>query len=246
MFLKQPDCRKYYGKQFSILGDSISTLDGYNPAGYNLFYVGDVCDKTGVYEVMDTWWGKVIEELGGELLVNNSWSGSRVTRAPGQDMAFPSGCSKERTYGLHIGNIMPDFIIIYLGINDWASGVPVNMRAFKSACFHIKRSESVFSCAYLKMLKYLKHNYPTAEICCCTLCETAISSNPDFKFPHMYGGTHIEEYNTVIRNVSKQAECRLIELYNNRVPYDTLDGTHPTVSGMSTLATLIMNGMHES
>lgn len=29
----------------------------------------------------DTWWGKVIEFFGGELLVNNSWSGSCVTAA---------------------------------------------------------------------------------------------------------------------------------------------------------------------
>ena len=73
---------RYFGKQFSILGDSISTLDGYNPKGYNVFYIGDNCVKSGVREMADTWWDKVIGFFGGELLVNNSWSGSRVTKLP--------------------------------------------------------------------------------------------------------------------------------------------------------------------
>ena len=66
----------------------------------------------------DTWWGKVIDYFGGELLVNNSWSGCRVTKLPNSNMLFPSGCSDERTGDLHINGIMPDVIIIYLGFND--------------------------------------------------------------------------------------------------------------------------------
>lgn len=30
---------RYFGKQFSVLGDSISTLEGYNPQGYKVFFV---------------------------------------------------------------------------------------------------------------------------------------------------------------------------------------------------------------
>lgn len=36
-FIKWQYHNKYYGKQFSILGDSISTLAGYNPKGYKVF-----------------------------------------------------------------------------------------------------------------------------------------------------------------------------------------------------------------
>ena len=113
---------KYFGKQFSILGDSISTLDGYNPRGYNVFYKENNCEKSAVREMSDTWWGKVIDFFGGELLVNNSWSGSRVTKLPSKDSLFPSGCSDERTSALHINNVKPDVIIVYLGTNDWAYG----------------------------------------------------------------------------------------------------------------------------
>lgn len=75
-------------KQFSILGDSISTLEGFNPCGYKIFYDADNGRKFDVKEMNDTWWGKVINYFGGELLVNNSWSGSRVTKLPGSNVYF--------------------------------------------------------------------------------------------------------------------------------------------------------------
>ncbi len=68
------------GKQFSILGDSISTLAGYNPKGYKVFYADENCEKSGVKEMQDTWWGKVIDFFGGELLVNNSWSCNKTSQ----------------------------------------------------------------------------------------------------------------------------------------------------------------------
>ncbi len=109
---------KYKNKQFSILGDSISTLEGYNPQGYKVFYTGENCIRSNVREMSDTWWGKVIEFFEGELLVNNSWSGSRVTKLQNYGDLFPSRCSDERTSSLHINTIMPDVIIVYLGFND--------------------------------------------------------------------------------------------------------------------------------
>lgn len=51
---------EFHGKQFSILGDSISTLEGYNQQGYNLFFTGEICQKSGVSDMNDTWWGQVI------------------------------------------------------------------------------------------------------------------------------------------------------------------------------------------
>ena len=112
---------KYCGKQFSILGDSISTLVGYNPRGYKVFYQGDNCKKANVEVYTDTWWGEVLKFFDADLLVNNSWSGSRVS---GFGKLFLSGCSDERTSLLHINDVKPDVILVYLGTNDWANGVP--------------------------------------------------------------------------------------------------------------------------
>ena len=95
-FLKWQRSNPYYKKRISILGDSISTLEGYNPLGHNLFFKGEICAKSGVSDMTDTWWGQVINLLGAELLVNNSWSGSRVSKLPDSQSLFPSGCSDER------------------------------------------------------------------------------------------------------------------------------------------------------
>lgn len=92
-------------------------------------------------------------------------------------------------------------------------------------------------------LKKIKSNYPNAEIWCCTLCETYMSKQPDFKFPHKYAGTHIEEYNEIIRTVAKHNGCRLIDMYQYKTPYDSVDGTHPTASEMSTIATMMIRSM---
>ena len=230
----------YFGKQFSVLGDSISTLDGYNPLGYNLFYFGENCFRSGVREMKDTWWGKVIDFFGGELLVNNSWSGSRVTQLPGSDSLFPSGCSDERTGNLHIRNVVPDVIIVYLGTNDWANGVPIE---FDGCTLLGHEYNDIFVSAYGNMIRKLRSNYPNAEIWCCTLCATFMSSDPSFHFPYKYNGNYINKYNQIIETVANQQNCKLIDLFSYSVPYDSIDGSHPNADGMNTLATLMIRSI---
>ena len=209
-----------FKKKFSILGDSISTLEGYNPHGYRVFHEGQTCQRTGVSRIKNTWWGKVIHALDGELLVNNSWSGSRVTKVPGQRGLFPSGCSDERTGGLHTNNVNPDVILVYLGTNDWAFGA----------------DPEEFEAAYNLMLQKLRANYAKSEIWCCTLCETKMSANPAFKFPRAYGGTDIGIFNEIIRKKAERYRCGLIDFAKFHLPYDSVDGTHPNADGMRMLA----------
>ncbi len=227
----------YQGKSFSILGDSISTLEGFNPPGFHVFYEGLNKKRTGVCSMADTWWGQVISSFHGQLLVNNSWSGSRVTKLPDQCEEFPSGCSEKRTKGLHIEGQKPDVILIYLGTNDWAYGVPPTSTS--QADRDGLENMCVFSCAYGRMLDSLKTNYPGADIWCCTLCESYMSANQTFAFPHSYAGIHIEQFNKVIREYSAAKKCRLIDLYRCHAPYDSIDGSHPTKSGMNTLAIMV-------
>lgn len=230
---------RYFGKQFSVLGDSISTLDGYNPRGYKVFYAGENCARSGVIEAADTWWDKVIAFFGGELLVNNSWSGSRVTKVKEYERLFPSSCSDERTSALHINDVMPDVILVYLGTNDWAFGAKTG----SDSRILGEDSNELFNEAYDRMLKKLKTNYPESEIWCCTLCETFISACPDFKFPHKYAGTHIEEYNEIIRRVVRHHNCKLVDLYDYKMAYDSIDGSHPTNTGMNTIATMMIRSI---
>lgn len=230
---------KYYEKQFSILGDSISTLNGYNPRGYKVFYDDEKCRRADIKNYTDTWWGAVLEFFGADLLVNNSWSGSRVTRYPYIQELFPSGCSDERTSALHINGIKPDVIIINLGTNDWAFG------ARPGGETRMLDEDPVlwFDEAYEMMLRKIKSNYPESEIWCCTLSETFISENPQFQFPHKYGGFHIKEYNEIIRDIASINGCNLIDLYNMNMPYDSIDGTHPNRNGMKAIAASVCYAM---
>lgn len=241
-YFKWRERNKYFGRQFSILGDSISTLGGYNPNGYKVFYYGDNSTKSNVAEFKDTWWGRVIDFFDGELLVNNSWSGSRVTKLVGNEGLFPSGCSDERTSALHINSVKPDVIIIYLGINDWAFGVRTGIETKLLTDI----DSELFEAAYRVMLKKIKLNYPDSEVWCCTLSETYMSSKPDFRFPHKYAGIHIEDFNDIIRNIVYESNCKLIDLYNMRKPYDSIDGIHPNKQGMQTIAGLVCYSMADT
>lgn len=230
---------KYYGRKFSIVGDSISTLEGYNPKGYKVFYTGQKSEKTGVVHKQDTWWDQVVRYFSGELLVNNSWSGSRVTKLQEREELFPSGCSDERTSALHLNNVNPDVIIVYLGTNDWAFGAKTG----NETCILGDDDNEKFFYAYNNMLKRIISNYPQGEIWCCTLCGTYISQRPEFEFPHSHAGTHIEEYNDIIRKVVQLHSCNLIDLYAYKTPYDSIDGSHPTKDGMNTIAQMIINSI---
>ena len=223
---------KYFGKKISVIGDSISTFEGYNPQGFSVFYNEEKQQQAAIANVADTWWQTVIDFFGAELLVNNSWSGSRVTKLPGNDELFPSGCSNERTNGLHLGVMKPDVILVYIGTNDWAYGVltGVETRIIEGDIHEL------FFQAYHGMIDKLKKNYPQAEIFCFTLSTTFMSSNCRFNFPHKHGGTHIEVYNNIIKQIADNSGCKLIDLYDYGMPYDALDGSHPNQLGMATIA----------
>lgn len=235
-----PQNSRYAGKYISILGDSISTLAGYNPAGYKVFYEGERCSSSGVHTPQDTWWGQVIAHFGAQLLVNNSWSGSRVIRLPTSRELFPSGCSDERTGGLHRGAQQPDVILVFLGTNDWGFGA--NPRLGYPTLSQL-RGCTAFDYAYDRMLFRLRHNYPGAEIWCCTLCSARLPSDPSRVLPRSAAGYSLEEYNRIILHTAATHQCRGIDLDAFHLPYDSIDGVHPTASGMHTLASLMIQAM---
>lgn len=224
----------YKGKKISILGDSISTLEGWNPEGYNVFFTETNRIRAKMKDWKDTWWGRVISTLDAELLVNNSWSGSRISHLSESKRQFPSGCSDERTNGLHKGDVMPDIIVIYLGTNDWGYGVPTKRKRL------FGQDDCCFCDAYRIMLKKLEKNYPKAEILCCTLNATYMSRDSDFIFPYSLGGVHMEAYNEIIRDIAKKEGCKVIDLARYKEPYDSIDGSHPNSEGMKTLASIML------
>lgn len=135
----------YVGKKIAIIGDSISTFYGYIPEGYSYFYPYPTAD---LYDYNQTWWMQVINNLGGGLFVNNSYSGSCVSTGT-------SGTNTDsRLSSTIINKECPDVIIIYMGSNDCASKF-VGIRDFRNE--------------YKVMLDKLQKLCPNSEIILCTL-----------------------------------------------------------------------------
>jgi len=208
-------------KLVSIVGDSISTYDGYNPRNYSVFYDKTQAQKYGLNNVYDTWWAKVNQKLNLFLCVNDSFSGSRVTGT-----IFPAGLSDERIHNLKTERYLPDYILVYLGFNDFINGIPITSN----------KNSFGFEESYEIMLMKIKKNYPQAKVVCGTLMRTKIQSNSDWRFPENYGGVPFEEYNTAIRRVVQNNNCYLADLDGSNERYETLDGSHPTAKGHMVLA----------
>ena len=68
-------------KNILIFGDSYSTYEGYIPDGYPTYYSPQGRTEGPSVTKMrmeDTWWARCIKEINGNLLLNNSWSGSTI------------------------------------------------------------------------------------------------------------------------------------------------------------------------
>lgn len=212
-------------KRFSVLGDSISTLFGYSQPPEAAYYTYDRCRETGVFDMADTWWGQVIAALGGELLVNNSFAGSTVSRLPIHEI--PSyGCSDERTAAL---GKSPDVILVLLGLNDCGNGVKLRPDAGE------EQSPAVFSVAYTLMLEKLKRNYPHADIRCLTLpVRHTEDARREERLRRIIG-----PYCQVIRECAAAQGCRVVELFDAKA-YPTRDLVHPTAEGMKIIADAVL------
>jgi len=80
------------GLNVSVIGDSISAFTGTIPDGNLAYYTKS---NAGVRAATEMWWYHFSEITGGELLINESWSGSPVTNvrsATHTAMADPSRC----------------------------------------------------------------------------------------------------------------------------------------------------------
>lgn len=212
----------------SIIGDSISTFEGLNPEGYDVFYDREMQQENGLTTADDTWWGRVIRALDADLCVNNAWSGSRVT-----GFGPSAASSGMRTGALHTRDHKPDMVLIYIGCNDFANGVP--LESGRKALF-FKKDRRYFESAYAAMLSGIKRRYPNAVIVCSTLMRSCVAGYDRWKFPECYGGIEFEKYNQAIRKVCRQENCVLADVAALNMRYETLDGWHPTLEGHELIA----------
>ena len=240
---------------FSILGDSISTFEGCNPEGFNVFYEGERREATGVREVRDTWWAHVVDALGGELLANGSFSGSMVEGA-----GFPAGDSAERVAALACGGRVPDVIIVFIGINDYGWGGADAQAAGRGnalpVCLDVDAlgaprepglapadAAERFGAAYSSMLARMRDAYPSAEVWCCTLCPGRVAGSNLSTFTYRLRGVPFDAYNDAIRAAARAHGCRVADVRAHRRDYEGLEGTHPTARGMRQFAAMVEQAM---
>lgn len=222
---------RYFGKTISFLGDSISTFKGYIPEDNAVFYTGNNC---GVRSVNDTWWKKLIDDLGAGLLINNSWSGSRVTTTNGDES---SACVRCENLGDN-----PDVIIVYIGINDFNNEVALGTYNGSGV---FPTDTTTFREAYAIMLNKILTKYKTSEVWVCTLpyCER----NGDMTFPEKNANNVLlNDFNNAIRELADLFGVKILEHakcgmnYHNMSEYmgDYSEGAglHPNADGHSLMA----------
>ncbi len=209
-------------KTISFYGDSISTFANYVPSDALIYY--PIYSST-VKQVELTWWKQLMAKTGTTFHTNISYSGSTV-----RGTSTSCGENDTRIGKIAKDGVAPDILIIYLGINDCASGY----------------SKENFQSSYENMLTKIKKAYPTTDIFICTLpYETwTDGSNPEGK---NYPGLR-ESYNEVIKALAASYNVGLLDI-EPCITKDTEsmasrtylgDNIHPNALGMERIANKIV------
>ena len=113
-----------------IFGDSYSTYEGHIPAGYAVYYSGHRDNPPDVFDVKNTWWGRLIAETDSTLVQNNSWSGSTI----GYTGYNNSDCSHSSSFIYRFEKLLAegffetnkiDRLFVFGGTNDSWSNAPL-------------------------------------------------------------------------------------------------------------------------
>lgn len=225
---------KLAGKRLSVMGDSISSFDGWIPAGYKKYYPsGDVNDYTKMY------WGLLASEEGMIIDTINAFAGSTVgtkwqEESAGARIPF---IDQERINNLGT----PDVIIIFGGTNDY-SGNPLGETYVNDGQY---TNLYEFRTAYAYLLDQLKQTYPSSKILCLTIMD---KFNTDYNVSNLYPikqkqirqasapeGTpthYMYEFNDSIRVIANHYGCSIVDITDCMNYYNTandcVDGSNPS------------------
>jgi len=208
-------------KTLSILGDSISTFARYNPPENEIFYPKEGCD---VLTKEHTWWHLLMEETMLHLIMNESYSGSRISRTGSRppSSSFLSQTRQERLSG--------DIIIVFGGTNDFGQAEsPATL--------------AVFSEAYDHLVQLMIETHQKSKLYFCTPLQRTDKALDEVNI-HNWNQNDLAR--TIRKTVKNYPEANLIDLAAHTITDgDSLlfDGLHPTRQGMSLIATLIKEGL---
>ncbi len=217
--IKNINTDSFAGKKLSILGDSVSTFDGWsnNPkinstlSSNAVEYFGN---NHGISSVDETWWKQLADQTGMEILVNNSYSGDKVCNH-----------AQKRSVQLHNNEgETPDVIVVFMGVND--------VRGFCSV--------ANFTSNYSQIIKNITREYPDAEVyllnmvyylyqseAICSVIESVADT---------YGCTYVDVRNNAGITPSN---------YTNYMAADETEKLHPNSAGMDLITDCVIEAMRK-
>ena len=226
--------RSFVGKVVSIMGDSISTFEGWIPIedGHNLNHRKRYPQANLFEDVRLTWWHMLINNLGAKLGVNDSWAGSMVsnTQTVNSGDKGPDACMSSITRITNLGsNGTPDLIFFYGGTNDAARDVP--MGTFDPGKFQqvdlTTTTWSTFADAYAVAIMRMQYFYPDAKI---------IAMTPTWTTSY-YTPQRLDAVVKMIKEVCDYFGVAVVDLRKCGINQNNLDkmlgdGIHPSAIGM--------------
>ena len=255
---------------FSILGDSISTFDGYSSgtasettnstiSGNAVYYKGDNC---GITDVNFTWWKQLANYTETNVLVNNAWSGDKVSSG-GQ-----TRCEQlHDDTGTNAGT-NPDLIAVYLGINDYDRDLPSG--SFESINWETLivddgdgtftyGSASTFAEHYAIMIHKMTYKYNQKFYLQQNQITESTTKADIYLFTHVPNGSNsrpiseLQTYNDIIRKIANKFGCSVVDLYNdsgitatNYSAYMGDGSLHPNPTGMDMITDCFIEVLEEN
>ena len=215
--------KRHQGEYLSILGDSISTYDGYIPSDNQYYY-----PQTYLPDVNCTWWKRLLDETGMTLLVNNSWSGSLMS-------GTSQSVGLNRCENLDDGTHMPDHIIVFMGVNDFKYPRALGECGLNSDTY----SDLNFSDAYYTALNRIRTKYPRARLYLGTIMQFNYPNDNVTGFPIINSDdVNLTAYNDAIRKLADLYGAEVIEFtkcgityFNRSVTLGDTAGMHPNAVG---------------
>ena len=235
--------QRLQGKNVSILGDSITTFEGYsdNPK-YNstLSLTANIpFYKPSATEVDNTWWMRVVKDLNANLLVNNSCGGLCILRPDG-----PDGVKRADNLHCDTGSLrgtLPDVVFVYLGTNDvfvknevgnfedirWDELVIENGKTYAEPKNVVE--------AYAIILHKIKTLYDNPDVFCLNVLEN--------------NSTSVTKINSEIAKVATYFDASLVDIANQSgitqktLSKFTMDTIHPNDDGMKLIAYTLEHAM---
>ena len=226
----------YNGKVISILGDSISTYEGYIPAGdgVNLDHLARYPQDNLFTGVEHTWWMQVIDRLGAKLGINDSWRGTTLDAKNASDKTSISNLQRIKNLG---ANGTPDVILLFGGANDY--GQLSNVDTFDPAKIPAKVDLTTIqwkslSQALVSTIMRIKHFYPDAQL---------VVMLPTYTKSY-YSNTKLTNGNKTMIDVCKHFGLPYVDLTTCGISTSHLpDGIHPNKEGMDLITDAVMKVM---